>query len=80
MFNGPISHKLLYKGTVIYDEVAAASTVNDKVEVVFLSILSRPPTRLDKRLALSEMEAEGAAGVGNLIWSLLNTREFMFIQ
>ena len=80
MFNGPISHKLLYKGTVIYDEVAAAPTVNDKVEVIFLSILSRPPTRLDKRLALSEMEAEGAAGVGNLIWSLLNTREFMFIQ
>ena len=80
MFNGPISHKLLYKGTVIYDEVAGASTVNDKVEVIFLSILNRPPTRLDKRLAVSEMEAAGAAGVGNLIWSLLNTREFMFIQ
>jgi len=80
MFNGPISHKLLYEGTVIYDEVASASTINDKIEVIFLSILNRPPTRLDKRLALSEIEAQGAAGVGNLIWSLLNTREFMFIQ
>lgn len=80
MFNGPISHKLLYEGTVIYDEIATASTVDNKVDVIFLSILTRPPTRLDKRLALSEMEGEGAAGVGNLIWSLLNTREFMFIQ
>ena len=80
MFNGPISHKLLYEGTVIYDEVASASTVGNKVDVIFLSILTRPPTRLDKRMALAEMEAEGAAGVGNLIWSLLNTREFMFIQ
>ena len=80
MFNGPISHKLLYEGTVIYDEVAAASTLKDKVDVIFLSILTRHPTRLDQRLALSEMNSEGAAGVGNLIWSLLNTREFMFIQ
>ena len=80
MFNGPISHKLLYEGTVIYDEIAAASTMKDKVDVIFLSILTRHPTRLDERLALSEMEREGAAGVGNLIWSLLNTREFMFIQ
>lgn len=80
MFNGPISHKLLYKGTVIYDEVASAPSMKDKVDVIFLSILTRHPTRQDQRLALSEMNAKGAAGVGNLIWSLLNTREFMFIQ
>jgi hypothetical protein len=80
MFNGPISHKLLYEGTVIYDEVAGASTASNKIEVIFLSILTRPPTRLDKRVAMAEMESAGAAGVGNLIWSLLNTREFMFIQ
>jgi hypothetical protein len=80
MFNGPISHKLLYEGTVIYDEFMNAGTVDDKIDVLFLSILSRHPTRLDNRIAARELESEGAAGVGNVIWSLLNTREFMFIH
>jgi hypothetical protein len=52
------------------------------VETIFLSILSRRPTTDERTLAMEEIEqAETpAAGCGNLIWGLLNTREFMFIQ
>lgn len=80
MFNGPISHKLLNEGTVIYDEVMHAGSPRDQVDVIFYSILGRKPTRNDYRLAAQEIEANGAAGYGNVIWALLNTREFLFIQ
>lgn len=80
MFNGPISHKLLYEGTVIYDEVMAAPDLRDKIDVIFLSILSRKPSRTDRKLAEAEIQSNGPAGFGNVIWALLNTREFLFIQ
>ena len=80
IFNGSISHKLLHKGTVIYDEVINATDLRDQIDVVFLSLLGRKPSRSDYSLAASEIQRNGAAGYGNVIWSLLNTREFLFIQ
>ena len=80
MFNGPISHKLLYEGTVIYDEVASAANTRDQIDVIFLSILGRKPARSDYKLAAEEIEYNGPAGYGNVIWALLNTREFLLIQ
>lgn len=80
MFNGPISHKLLNEGTVIYDEVVAASDLRDQIDVIFLSIVGRKPTRTDYKTAIAEIQANGPAGYGNVIWALLNTREFLFIQ
>ncbi len=80
MFNGQISHKLLNKGTVIYDEVVAAPELRDKIDVIFLSLLSRKPSRTDRKLAEAEIQSNGPAGFGNVIWALLNTREFLFIQ
>ncbi len=80
MFNGQISHKLLIEGTVIYDEVMAAPDLRDKIDVIFLSLLSRKPSRTDRKLAEAEIQSNGPAGFGNVIWALLNTREFLFIQ
>jgi hypothetical protein len=30
--------------------------------------------------AMQEVKEKGAAGYGNIVWSLVNTREFLFIQ
>ena len=50
------------------------------VDSVFLTILNRKPDMEEKKLAVSEINQAGPAGYGNVIWSLLNTREFLFIQ
>ena len=82
MFNGWTTHTMLERGSVIYDNVVKQNTPRGAVETIFLSILSRRPTTAERALAMEEIEqAETpAAGCGNLIWGLLNTREFMFIQ
>ncbi|MDA1038962.1 MAG: DUF1549 and DUF1553 domain-containing protein [Planctomycetota bacterium] len=81
MFNGQITHSMLEKGSVIYDTVVA-HTPQEAIDVIFLSVLSHKPSGEDRKLARDEiMTADTpAAGYGNLIWALLNTREFIFIQ
>lgn len=81
MFNGPITHILLEKGSVIYDNVIKAGNANS-VDVIFISILSHKPSITDRDLAVKELKTSERieAGYGNLIWALLNTREFIFIQ
>ena len=81
MFNGPITHILLEPGSVIYDNVVKAGN-NDGVDIVFVSILSHKPSPSDRESAVKEVKTAETTGqgFGNLIWSLLNTREFIFIQ
>ena len=80
MFNGPVTHMMLEKGSVIYDNVVKAKTSNERLDVIFLSVLGRRPTKSDRQLSLAEIKSGGNAGYGNVIWALINTREFLFIQ
>jgi len=81
MFNGPITHSMLERGSVIYDEVLSHPP-GDVADVVFMAVLTRRPSAEDRALAAEEIRASdsAAAGCGNLIWALLNTREFLFIH
>jgi hypothetical protein len=82
LFNGWMTHAMLEQGSVIYDEVAKQKTMKGAVDTIFMAILTHKPTADMRRLAEQEIkQAENpAAGCGNLIWALLNTREFMFIE
>jgi hypothetical protein len=80
MFNGPVTHMMLEGGSVIYNDVVKQRTVDDQIDAIFLALLSRKPNFREKSAAQKEMKASGNAGYGNVIWALLNTREFLFIQ
>ena len=80
MFNGPITHMLLEKNSTIYNNVMRKKAVADRVKVIFLTILNREPDEAELDLAKKEVAKSEMAGYGNLIWSLVNTREFLFVQ
>lgn len=81
MFNGPFTHMMLEKGSQIYDNILRASTPREQLEVMFFSILQRPPSATDREIAMKEMNSgDPAMGYGNIIWALINTREFLFVQ
>ncbi|WP_417382543.1 DUF1549 domain-containing protein [Gimesia sp.] len=80
MFNGPVTHMMLEKGSTIYNNVIEQKTIKDGVDVIFMTILNRRPDVDEAKIAMSEIETNGPAGYGNVIWSLVNTREFLFIQ
>lgn len=80
MFNGPITHAMLEEGSVVHETVMR-SPPEEAVDSVFLSVLSRVPSAEDRAAAMEELTAaDPATGCGNLVWALLNTREFLFIQ
>ena len=79
LFNGPITHIMLEAGSVVHREVMGAQP-NDRLTVVFLSILGRMPTNEERVACFREIQENEAAGMGNVIWALLNTREFLFVQ
>ncbi len=81
MFNGPITHSMLERGSLLTDELAEHDP-GQAVDVIFLSVLSRLPDEEDRRLAIGEIRGatDRRTGCGNVVWALLNTREFLFIQ
>jgi len=81
MFNGPFTHMMLEEGSVINDFLKRAKSPRDALDVMFLSILNRPPTSHDRDIALAELgRGDTAMGYGNVVWALINTREFLFVQ
>ena len=80
MFNGPITHMLLEPKSTIYNNVARKKTEAERVKAIFLTILNREPDKEEMDLGKLEIKKNGAAGCGNVVWSLVNTREFLFVQ
>ncbi len=80
MFNGPITHMLLEKDSTIYGNIAKRDDVANGVKAMFMTILNRVPTAEESQIAVEEVKRTGVAGYGNVVWSLVNTREFLFVQ
>ncbi len=80
MFNGPITHMLLEKDSTIYNNIAKRDDILSGVKTLFLTILNREPDSEEVKIAVEEVKRTGVAGYGNVVWSLVNTREFIFVQ
>ncbi|WP_009960472.1 DUF1549 domain-containing protein [Verrucomicrobium spinosum] len=80
MMNGNAQKMLTDPTSLIFRNMEKVSSPADKVEAMFLSILNRRPTLREKDIAKKQLGSNGDAGYANMIWALVNTREFSFIQ
>jgi len=80
MMNGKATSMLTNYQSLIFKNMDKEETDEKKVEAVFLSVLTRTPTEKDAEVAAKEIADNGRSGYSTLIWALINTREFMFIQ
>ena len=82
LYNGWMTHAMLAEGSVIYETVKQQKSLKSVVDTIFLAILTHAPDAAMRKLAEQEIKTADspAAGCGDLIWSLLNTREFMFVE
>ncbi len=78
MMNGKAQEMLTSKESLIFRTMKKVTSPEEKVEAVFLSVLSRKPTYSEKEIA--KRESGNSDAFSNLIWALINTREFMFVQ
>jgi hypothetical protein len=79
MMNGRAQEMLTNKDSLIFRTMAKYKSPAEKAEVIFYSILNRQPTLHEKDIAKRETSS-GDEGYASMIWALINTREFCFIQ
>jgi hypothetical protein len=66
---------------VLRQTIGAASGPVDKITAIFQSILSRSPSSAELAAAMREIRDVGdEKGYPNIVWALINTREFLFVQ
>ncbi|HXG60220.1 MAG TPA: DUF1549 and DUF1553 domain-containing protein [Planctomycetota bacterium] len=81
MMNHPIlmgTAASLRRGTGFSAFLARHATPEDKIRAVYLSALSRPPTAKEMSRWKGHVQRAGDAGYEDLLWTLLNTSEFLF--
>lgn len=95
LLNGTITNKVLTSpDAYLIKEIAMGrGSKRDNIDKIFLSVLTRYPSSEEKSMAQSGMRARTnrdmseqqkleveADAIGNVIWALVNTREFLFVQ
>jgi hypothetical protein len=79
MMNGKAQEMLTNKDSLIFRNMEKVKNPADKAEAIFLSLLNRKPTLREKDIA-KRVTAEGEQGYADMIWALVNSREFCFVQ
>ena len=80
MMNGKAQKMLTSEDSLIFRTMDKVTNASDKVDRMFMTIMNRRPTMQEKDIAKRELSSHGDKGYSNMIWALINTREFMFIQ
>lgn len=80
LMNGRGSQVITKVGSRILNAVDEFQADGPKVETVFLSVLSRHPTSDERSIAYKTIRRGGKAGFEDVVWALINTREFLFVQ
>lgn len=79
MMNGSLLPQITSPYSQLMLTVRKAQYPDDKVEAAYMTILSRKPTAKEKEAWLKSQEA-GLSGMEDLVFALLNTQQFIFIQ
>jgi len=79
MMNGKAQQMLTSSDSLIFRTMEKVKSPPEKVEALFISVLNRRPSLSEKDIAKRALSS-GEDGYANMIWALINTREFIFIQ
>jgi Protein of unknown function (DUF1553)/Protein of unknown function (DUF1549) len=81
LMNGNAQSQLTSSSSLLVKNLANVSTPAEKIESIFLSILHRKPNENEVAMANKTLaNASSDSEYADLIWALINTREFMFVQ
>lgn len=80
LMNGALFDKIMMEKTQMMRRFYGASNDEGRMNAIYYSLFARKPTDAEKALVLETIAAKGKDGWKNVIWALLNTREFVFVQ
>ena len=96
LLNGPVYNQVFQSRSILMQNIREADSLRDKIDVMFLSTLSRPANEIEQELMLQELAHYGRVkngghakvnsdqpflqGYRNILSALLNTRQYMFLH
>ncbi|MBX7210679.1 MAG: DUF1549 and DUF1553 domain-containing protein [Verrucomicrobiaceae bacterium] len=80
LMNGDAQAMLTNSTSPVLRSLEKAQDPQEKVDRLFLSVLNRHPSENEKAIAKKEIESSGTEAFPNMMWALINTREFIFMQ
>ncbi len=80
LLNGPIVEALVNEFAVFGKRIHEAGDPEEKTRMIFQAMLTREPTEREMALSLAEIEANGDKAYEGIVWALLNTQQFIFVQ
>ncbi|MBL9114672.1 MAG: DUF1549 domain-containing protein [Verrucomicrobiaceae bacterium] len=79
MMNGELLPAITSSYSQLMLAISKAQYPDDKVEAAYMTILSRKPTAKEKEAWLKAQD-QGLSSMEDLVFSLLNTQQFIFVQ
>jgi len=80
LLNGSHFEDLLNPFTILSRALARAQDADQAVDTLYLALLSRPATPEEKELLGPVISGADTDGKAEALWTLLNTKQFLFIQ
>jgi len=81
LMNGPLFDQIKNDDSALSKTLDAVQTPQQKAAVVFMATLSRYPSAAETEIALEAIQNDdGQYAYEDLVWSIINTRQFLFPQ
>ncbi len=81
LMNGYVQNQLVNNsGASLYKSLDGASTDEEKIRRLYVTILSRPPSSEEMGWMLEEVKKSGQNGYRNIVSALVMSSEFLFLQ
>lgn len=80
LLNGQLTTNYVIKNSYIKRQVNRVKDNEGKIEYLYQVILTRMPSKSEKQTALNYLSKNEKTGIEDLMWALVNSREFLFIQ
>jgi len=80
LMNGEFLKFLMNPNSVISQKMNSAEDSDELIDIIYLTVFSRYPTLHERSLLRDEAAVSGEMAARSLLWSTLNTQQFLFIQ
>ena len=80
LLNSPLNIAIHNSNSILGGQLASLQKPEDKIDLVYRSMLTRKPNQTEIERILTNYQTYGEETIEDLVWALLNSRQFIFIQ
>ena len=80
LLNSPLAVAIHNRNSLLGAQLEKAKTAKEKITIVYRAMLTRKPNQREISRIMADYEQHGDEVIEDLVWALLNSRQFLFIQ